>query len=111
MLTSLLYCSEVWGVFYFDIVETVQQFFFKKLFPLKGERPDGLSAWKQVLLSFYVLGKILNRIYKTSQMDSNRYIKICFNKYLRLHQTESAKNTKLNWISRIQLEVEKGGTS
>lgn len=103
-----IYGAEVWGLRYLEILETGQNYFFKRVLSLPASTPGYAIRVEagRVKLSHVVLKSTLRWLGKIKNMADNRYPRMCCNKIFKLAKQCKKSNNKYNWVLQIISIVE-----
>ncbi|OXA44553.1 LINE-1 retrotransposable element ORF2 protein [Folsomia candida] len=98
--SSTLYASHLWGLRYLELVEDVQQHFYKKLMGVSRLVPRYLVRLECGVppMKLHIIKQCLMYMVKVNNMEEHRYTKKCFialyNEYM------SGEYGPLNWIGQ-----------
>ena len=98
----ILYSSPVWSINYLNLLEKVQNQFFKVILLLPKCTPDYAVRLeiKRDRLAVNIFQLVLNWISKIISMNNSRYPKICLKKLIEIDKRKDCI-LKYNWISLI----------
>ena len=101
VLSILLYCVQVWGLRYSDVLERVQVFFYKRLLLLPRFTPDCYLRLETGTgkLKWLIFKSCLNWLQKLLQMPDCRLPKLCFKRNMQLHQ---GADPRFNWCTQLR---------
>lgn len=101
VLSILLYCVQVWGLRYSDVLERVQVFFYKRLLLLPRSTPDCYLRLETgtVKLKWLIFKSCLGWLLKLLQMPDGRLPKLCFERNMQLHQ---GADPRFNWCTQLR---------
>lgn len=100
-VSSIMYASTLWGLQYMELVEDVQQYFYKKLLGISRFVPGYLVRLECGVpsMKIHIIKQCLLYVMRIHNMEESRHTKKCF---IALHsEVLAGEYGPLNWVGQV----------